>query len=92
MAVTHEGTVIRLTADNDAFDNAARLKVCGIKVIGGSDAWTATIKDTDTNGMILWEGAGGANEDLFEQVYFMADQKIHLDLTGTSPVVYVYKE
>lgn len=91
MAVTSEGSVIRMTADNDTFDNQAKLKICGVKVIGGSDAWTAKIKDTDTNGMILWEGSGAANENMFDQVELRADAKIHLDLTGTSPVVYVYK-
>lgn len=92
MAVTYEGSVIRMTADNDTFDNQAKLKICGIKLVGGADASTAIIKDTDTNGMILWQGRAGAAADLYEQVYILCDKKIHLDLTGTTPVVYIYKE
>lgn len=92
MAQTREGSVVRFDTNDTTYDNAAKLKICGFKLVGGADASTAIVKDTDTNGQILWQGRAGANADCFEQINIRCDKKIHVTLTGTGPILYVYTE
>lgn len=92
MAVTVEGSVVRVTANLDTYDNQAKLKIAGFKLVGGADASTAIVRDNDATGQILWQGKAGAAADLFEQINIRCDKKIHVSLTGTGPVLYVYLE
>lgn len=95
MAVTSKNQVVRMTADNDTYGSGlGKLKVCGVRLVGGSDAATALIKLTDTNGAVLMSlktaAASGVDES---QIEFTVDGGlIHLDLTGTAAEVFVYLE
>ncbi len=92
MAQTREGSVVRFDTTDTTYDNQAKLKIAGFKLIGGADASTAIIKDTDSAGQILWQGRCAIATDLFEQINILCDRKIHLTLTGTAPILYVYLE
>lgn len=92
MAFAQQGTVLRFDADNQTYSTIAPMKICGFKLIGGADASTAMVKDTDTNGTILWQGRCAINTDLLDQIYLRAGRTIHVDFTGTGPVLYVYLE
>lgn len=94
MATTSKNNVIRLTADNDTYDigGAGKIKVKGVRLIAGADAATALIKETDTSGAVLMSlkaAAAGVDES---QICFVATGKIHVDMTGTSPEVFIYLE
>ena len=91
--VDREGTVVRITESGDTVDFQAKVKLHGFKLIGNAtDASTAVVRDTDSSGLILWQGRCAQNADLFEQINIRADKKIHITLTGTGPILYVYLE
>lgn len=93
MANTREGSVLRFDTTDSTYDNNAKLKITGFKLVGNAtDASTAVVKDTDTNGQILWQGRVAINADLLEQINIRCDRKIHITLTGTGPILYVYTE
>lgn len=93
MAQSREGSVIRFDTSLDTFDNNAKLKITGFKLIGNAtDASTAVVKDTDVNGQILWQGRVAISTDLLEQINIRCDRKIHVTFTGTGPILYVYLE
>ncbi len=93
MAVSLEGNVIQFTATGDTHDNAAKLKICGIKLVGNAvDASTVVIRDVDASGPILYSGKSAVSADLYEQIKILVDRKIHVTLTGTGTVLYVYLE
>lgn len=95
MATTSANQVVRMTADNDQYGSGlGKLRVKGVRLIGGSDAATAQIKIGDTNGQILMSLKCAAANGIDEaNICFTVDGgKIHLDLTGTSAEVFIYLE
>lgn len=92
MALTFEGSVLRFDTTATAYDNQAKLKICGFKMIGGADASTAIVRDTDGSGQIIWQGRCAIATDLLEQINIRVDKKIHVTFTGTAPILYVYLE
>lgn len=86
MAVTRAGSVIKVAADNDVVSGP--IKVCGIKYIAGTGSPSIQIKDTDTNGVVLWETSSSTS--LFEQVEFRSISQLHVDLAGTGTLLYIY--
>lgn len=93
MANTREGSVLRFDTTDTTHDNQAKLKITGFKLIGNAtDASTAIVRDTDGTGQILWQGRVAINADLLEQINIRCDRKIHVALTGTGPILYVYTE
>lgn len=93
MAVTLQGSVLRVTADADTFDNQAKIKITGFKLIGNAtDASTAIVKDSSSSGQILWQGRVAIDVDLLEQINIRGDRKLYVELTGTGPVLYIYLE
>lgn len=94
MAMTQKSGVIRFTADNDTYSpGLGRIKIKGCRLVAGADAATAQIKLTDTNGQIIYSlkaAAAGTDESHIEVA---ADAStIHVDMTGTSPEVFLYLE
>lgn len=90
---TLEGSVVRFDTTATTFDNRAKLKICGFKLIGNAiDASTAIVRDADGSGQILWQGRAAIASDLLEQINIRVDRKIHVALTGTGPILYVYLE
>ncbi len=92
MALSLEGTVLRFDTNDTSYDNQAKLKISGFKLIGGIDASTVIVRDTDGSGQILWQGRCAIATDLMENVYIRSDRKIHVTFTGTGPILYVYME
>jgi hypothetical protein len=88
MAVTRAGTVIKIAADNDTV--AGPINVCGIKYIAGTGSPSIQIKETDTNGVVMWETASATS--LYEEVKFRSNGTIHVDLAGTGTLLYIYTE
>lgn len=93
MATTVANNVVKMTADNDTYAPQGKIRIKGIRLISGSDAATAQLKQTNTSGATLCSlkaASGGVDESVIE---FSCDTgTLHLDLTGTSPEVYIYLE
>ncbi len=95
MAVTRKSNIIRVTADNDTTSIAGSgLRIKAIKLVGGSDASTVRIKETDTNGMVLFglNAAANSSDDLYLDGMRIDVATLHFDLTGTGPEVFIYLE
>jgi hypothetical protein len=95
MTVTRKSNVIRVTADNDTISIAGSgLRIKTIRLVGGVDASTARIKETDTNGAVLFAlNAAAAGVDELNLDGLRIDvATLHVDLTGTAPEVFIYVE
>lgn len=95
MATTIKNNVVRLTADNDTFGQIGmgKIKIRGCRLIAGSDAATAQIKILNTDGVVLMSLKAAANAADESQICFTVDGGIvHVDMTGTSPEVFIYLE
>lgn len=94
MAVTRVNNRILVTADNDTITNFSGC-IENIVVIAGTTTPSIQIKDTDTNGAVLWEsGTMADNARLNDQVglYIWKDQTLHIDLAGTGTKLYLYHD
>ena len=96
MAVNRAGNVIRMTEDNDTVVvSGTGFRISGARLISGSDASSALIKATDTDGKVLISLKAdptiqGADE---MAIPFRCDvTTLHLDLTGTGAEVFIYLE
>lgn len=85
MAVTREGTVVRIDADNDTIPGVVNVK--GILYIPGT---SAQVRSGNAAGMVLWENTGTTR--LYDDVCFRADEGLHIDLAGASAALYIYLE
>ena len=94
MAVTRNANVIRMTADNDTISlGVSGINIAGVRLIAGADAATAVLKVTDTNGMVLVSLKAAASTTDEHSIPFRCQAStLHLDLTGTSPEVFIYLE
>lgn len=95
MAVTRNGNVVRMTADNDTITIAKTgFRIAGFRLVAGIDAATASFKETDTNGRVIMSlKANAANATDESAIMFRCDvETLHLDLTGTTPEVFIYLE
>lgn len=93
MAVTRKNNRILVTADNDTFTGPCCIEC--IRAVAGSDTATVMLKETDTNGAILWTSGNISANTVVESVpelVIEAGQTVHVDMTGTSPSVYIYVE
>jgi len=91
MAVTRAFNVKKVTADNDTI--AGPVAIESILYLPGTGSPDAKIKQTDTNGMILWD-ADSASTRIWEEmcIHVPANETLHFDLAGTGTVVYIYEE
>ena len=84
MAVTRNGNVILLTADNDTVDGI--LEIVGIKYMPGT---SASIKaDASSSGAVLWETALTA--EAFQEVSINVKNGIWVDMAGAGAKIYLY--
>lgn len=92
MAVTRQGNVIKLTADNDTV--AGPLRVERIRVLGGGTTPAVLLKQTDTNGFIYFETGTLANDAIvdYNETCFRVPygETLHCDMTGSNSTVYIY--
>lgn len=68
-------------------------KLCGVRLVAGADAATATIREVDGSGAILAKLSCPAANDADEfapPVPVLYQTALHVTLTGTSPVCLVY--
>jgi len=86
MAVTTHENVLRIAADNDTITGIQN--VVGILYIPGASGQSASIKKTDTSGMVLWEASGSAR--IYDDVQIRLTGTTHFDLAGTGTVLYLY--
>ena len=94
MAVTRVNNRILVTADNDTITNFSGC-IENIVVIAGTTSPSIQIKDTDTNGALLWEsGTMADNSRLNDQIGLRVwqGQTLHIDLAGTGTKLYLYHE
>ena len=94
MAVTRVNNRILVTADNDTITNFSGC-IENIVVIAGTTSPSIQIKDTDTNGALLWEsGIMADNSRLNDQIGLRVwqGQTLHIDLAGTGTKLYLYHE
>lgn len=82
-----------MTADNDTvtLGQGGAYIVC-VRLVGGSDAATAQIKETTTSGNTLFsmKTAAANGVDSFESCVRVEASTLHLDLTGTGAEVFIY--
>lgn len=83
----------RVTATGTAFDAGAATEctMIGARLVAGSAAATATIRETDGSGTILAElsaPAAAATDEFVIPVTFR--QKVHVTLAGTGAACVVY--
>lgn len=81
-----------LVIDTSAgFTYAACIK--NIKLVGGSDASTVTIKADDTNGTIVYSARAATNTDNYDHdLDIECKNGFYVTLTGTSSKAYLYLE
>lgn len=95
MAVTRKGNVIRMTANLDTIQlGKGGFRIINIRLVGGADASTAVIRDTDGSGhtLAVLKAAIASCNDLYVASCRMDSETLHLTLTGTAPEVYIYLE
>lgn len=95
MTVVRKSNVIRVTADNDTVSIAnTGLRIKTIRLVAAADAATALIKETDTNGAVLFSLKAAANttDEMNLDGLRIDVSTLHVDLTGTSPEVFIYVE
>lgn len=88
MANARAANVLRIDTDDTTISDKVIIR--GIKFIGGSGASTVTIKDSTSSGTTLYAGAATAAQHVFEDVCIKPSKNIHIALTGTGAVVYLY--
>ncbi len=84
MANAREGSVWYIDTSDTTIPG--RVTVCGIKYIGNASG-TASIKDTNSSGDLMWEESGTAN--VFNPVCFTTNNGINITLTNSAKV-YIY--
>jgi len=93
MATTVKNNVVKMTADNDTYAPGGKIKVRGVRLVAGVDAATAQLKSTNTSGDVLISMKAAASSVDESQICFTCDAgTIHVDMTGTSPEVFIYLE
>lgn len=93
MAVSRDSNVIRMTADDDTVTmGQGGFHIVAVRLVGGSDAATALIKETNTSGTVLFslKTAAANGVDSFEACVRVEASTLHLDLTGTGAEVFIY--
>lgn len=90
MAVTRRANTIRITADNDTVTGPVRIKA--INYVAGTGTPTAVMKETDTNGAVMWS-ANSATSDVYGVCVKLESGIVyHFDLAGTGTEVILYTE
>lgn len=94
MAVTRKSNVVVVGADNDTINlGKGGSRIAGARLVAGADAATAIFKITDTSGEVLISLKAGAGlVDEFNICFRCDAEIIHVDISGTSPEVYLYLE
>lgn len=94
MATTVANNVIRMTADNDTYSPAGKIKVRGVRLVSGSGAAsTAQLRAGGSSGAILMSLSAAAALVDESQICFQCDAgALYLDLVGAGAEFYLYLE
>jgi hypothetical protein len=68
-----------------------RLRICGVKLMSGSDASTVTIKQNATGGDVVYEAKAASAGQNYDRVQMELDSA-YVTISGTTPKVYIYLE
>jgi hypothetical protein len=95
MATTVKNNVVIMTADNDTFAPTGNIKIKGTRLIAGTGATSALLKEGSTSGQTLMKLVAAIGTSDESMIPFKATGTIHLDLdqaAGSGAEVYIYLE
>lgn len=90
MAVTRKANTVRITADNDTFTGVQR--ICAINYVAGTTTPSASIKETDTNGQLLFSVNAASSDVYCASLRLEPGVTYHVDLAGTGTEIILYLE
>lgn len=93
MAVTRQGQVLRITADDDLYDSGLNgLDIKGIRLVAGASAdATASVREGGSDGGIVCSLAAAQKTADTCDIRFQVDSgKLWVDLAGAGAEVFVY--
>ena len=89
MANAEKKNVIRIDTDN--YTRNGPFEIESMVYVPGGSGTDASIKLTDTSGTVLWSaGASTTRIEGYNEIRFDADDVMHVDLSGTGTVLYLY--
>lgn len=65
-------------------------QVCKVKIIGGSDATSLSLKVGGVSGTVVYQTAVAASTEKLEEVFIRSKDGLYADIGGTGAKAYIY--